>query len=76
MAHAAELCDPLDGQFHTHKAEQLRVTVLLNNVYALMPVNEIPELRRERVGLQAQAAGLDAVLGGKLVSRFLAGVPR
>ena len=57
MADASQLGDLRRRELQPHQAEHLRVAVLLDDVDARIPIDEVGQLRRERIGAQAQVRG-------------------
>jgi hypothetical protein len=71
VEHAPAAAREIGRQVHLDEGQHLRVAVLLDHVDALVTGDELRQLRREGVGLQAQVRGLQALLARELVAAFL-----
>ena len=76
IADAAQLGDIVRIELQAHQGQQLRVAVLVDDVDALVPADEIDQLVGERICLQPKIAGRDAVFALQLIAALRAGVVR
>ena len=70
MGDAAQARGQFGFEVELEQAEHLRVTVLFDDVDAIVLLDEFVHLAGERIGAQAQVVGLDAVFVTQLVAAF------
>src|SRR5512146_372547 len=70
VTHAAQLSSLLVGQIQREKLEHLAVTILVNDVNAIVLLDELVHFASEWIGADSQVIDLDVLLALELVHGF------